>query len=96
METKVERQTAVRTALEVGRYLVSSKEATMAELVAATSLSAMSVKRAIHELRSMGAVIVSERDQAGWRYAWRNAEACQVRLWAWLAFEEQRTLLSLG
>lgn len=96
METKAERQSALRTALEVGRYLASSRAAATGELVAAAGVSPMSVKRSIHELRSMGADIVVERDQEGWRYVWRNAEACQPRLWAWLAFEEQRTLLPVA
>lgn len=86
----------MRLDLQVGRYLVVSREAQLGELAAAAGCSEVSAKRAIGELRHMGADIVSEwRGKARW-YVWRNADACRQRLLAWVALEEQATLLGSG
>lgn len=83
----------MRLDLEVGRYLVVSGEAQLTELAAAAGCSPVSAKRAIAELRHMGAVIDSEwRGKARW-YVWRNADECRQRLLQWVGLEEQATLL---
>jgi DNA-binding GntR family transcriptional regulator len=83
----------MRLDLEIGRYLVVTREAQAEELAAAAGCSGISVKRAIGELRHMGAVIRSEwRGRSCW-YVWENADACRQRLLQWVGLEEQRTLL---
>lgn len=95
MEEKRERRDAVRTALEVGRYLLAKGEVACDEVGPAMGVSSVTARRAVLELRSMGADIVTQR--GGGRatvYVWRNADACKLRLWAWLDFFEEHNLLT--
>lgn len=87
---------AVRTALEVGRYLLAAGEVGTDDLPFAMGISGATARRAIVELRGMGADIRTMRGPGGSVYVWRNADACKLRLWTWLGFIEEHCLITPG
>ena len=95
-EDRRARRDPVRTALEVGRYLLIKGEVVVDDLGPAMGVSSVTARRAVVELRSMGADIVTQR--AAGRpsvYVWRNADACKRRLWAWLDLFDEHNLLEV-